>query len=67
MFPAYFIQICRLDALEADLEDWVMTFDKHGGMNRREHMRRVGCYLGQCAQTFSSTFGCYVDHFPGLY
>ena len=25
----------RLDALEADLKDMVMTLDKHGGMNRR--------------------------------
>ena len=30
----------RLDALEADLEDRVMTLDKHGGMNRREDRRR---------------------------
>ena len=31
----------RLDALEADLEDRVMTLDKHGGMNRRVD-RRIG-------------------------
>ena len=30
----------RLDALEADLEDRVMTLDKHGGMNRREDRKR---------------------------
>ena len=30
----------RLDALEADLEDRVMTLEKHGGMNRREERRR---------------------------
>ena len=32
----------RLDALEADLEDRVMTLEKHGGMNRREERRRIG-------------------------
>ena len=30
----------RLDNLEADLQDRVMTFEKHGGMNRREDRRR---------------------------
>ena len=32
----------RLDSLEADLEDRVMTLEKHGGMNRREERRRIG-------------------------
>ena len=32
----------RLDDLEADLEDRVMTLEKHGGMNRRKDRRRVG-------------------------
>ena len=32
----------RLDALEADLQDRVMTLEKHGGMNRREERRRIG-------------------------
>ena len=32
----------RLDALEADLQDRVMTLEKHGGMNRREDRRRIG-------------------------
>ena len=32
----------RLDALEADLQDRVMTLEKHGGMNRREGRRRIG-------------------------
>ena len=30
----------RLNALEADLEDRVMTLNKHGGMNRREDRKR---------------------------
>ena len=30
----------RLDNLEADLQDRVMTFEKHGGMNRREDRQR---------------------------
>ena len=30
----------RLDVLEADLKDRVMTLDKHGGMNRREDRKR---------------------------
>ena len=30
----------RLDALESDLEDRVMTLNKHGGMNIREDRRR---------------------------
>jgi hypothetical protein len=32
----------RLDALEADLQDRMMTLEKHGGMNRREERRRIG-------------------------
>ena len=32
----------RLDKLEADLQDRVMTMEKHGGMNRREERRRIG-------------------------
>ena len=32
----------RLDTLEADLQDRVMTLEKHGGMNRREERRRIG-------------------------
>ena len=32
----------RLDALEADLQDRVMTLEKHGGMNRRGERRRIG-------------------------
>ena len=30
----------RLDTLEADLQDRLMTSEKHGGMNRREERRR---------------------------
>ena len=32
----------RLDVLEADLEDRVMTLKKHGGMNRKEDRRQIG-------------------------
>ena len=32
----------RLDTLEADLQDRLMTYEKHGGMNRREERRRNG-------------------------
>ena len=39
----------RLDALEADLQDRMMTLEKHGGMNRREERRRIGSWLGQSA------------------
>ena len=31
----------RLDFLEADLQDRVMTLEKHGGMNRREDRRYI--------------------------
>ena len=32
----------RLDALEADLQDRMMTLEKNRGMNRREERRRIG-------------------------
>ena len=32
----------RLDFLEADLQDRVMTLEKHCGMNRRKDSRRIG-------------------------
>ena len=40
----------RLDALEADLQDRVMTLEKHGGMNRREEDRGLVPKNGRWAQ-----------------
>ena len=34
----------RLDTLEADLQDRIMTLERHGGMNRREERRRNGAH-----------------------
>ena len=42
MEPAQPWSRSRLDALEANLVDRVMTLEKHGGMNRREEKRRIG-------------------------
>ena len=30
----------QLDRIEGDLQDRIMTFDKQGGMNRREERKR---------------------------
>ena len=40
--------------MEANLQDRVLTLEKHGGMNRREEKGIVGSWNGQCAHIFFS-------------
>ena len=40
----------QLDIIEGDLQDRIMTFEKQGGMNRREE-RKGGCKIKAGAQS----------------